>query len=80
MADYLQSQVERALQYYGENILTKEGELDCVVKFGLQVYKEAHDLYVFRQSDHPIPEYWRNQAKKRIEEMAGIATSKTKLS
>lgn len=71
MSHFLQEEVERALKKYGEHILTQEGMYDCIDKFGLQVYEESKNLYLFRLEDHPIPEYYQKQVEKRIQQSLG---------
>lgn len=77
MSVYVFEEVEKALDQLGERILTKEGQTECVKRYGLQVCDEAIKLYKFRQEDHEIPEEFLKRREKTIQRMAGIATANT---
>ena len=75
----LQESVDRCLKFYGDNILSDEVKKDAFGRFGYNTYVHAVEKYKFKQEKHSVPQKYIEAQEKERERLAGIATSKTKL-
>ena len=75
----LQESVEKCLKFYGDNIDTSEAKKDAFSRFGYNVWSSAVEKYYFNKAEHIVPEKYKEQQEKEAANLAGIATSKTRL-